>query len=114
MARPKPIGIELKFGLLTGLIILATAIVGTISKWKEFYELFTPNGVLLNWRFVFIVVVLAMIIVWFIMNHFWQKEFNEHEITKKDRDNLKDALKVSENERLTDVITGIPNSRSLE
>lgn len=114
MKRPKPIGVELKFGLIIGLIIILTAIIGTFSKWKEFYDLFAPNGVLLNWRFVFLIVLVSVLIVWFIMNYFWQREYNEHEITKKDRDNYKDALKISENERLTDVITGIPNSRSLQ
>lgn len=114
MERPKPIAIELKLGLIIGLIILATAFIGMIVKWKEFYDFFAPNGVLLSWRFVFFIFTLGILTVWFIMNNFWQKEFNQHEITKKDRDNLKDALKLSENERLTDVITGIPNSRSLE
>ena len=114
MARPKPIAIELKFGLIIGLVIIATAIVGTVAKWKEFYELFVPNGVLLNWRFVFLILAISVITVWFLMNYFWQQEYDKHEITKKDRDNLRDALKISENERLTDVITGIPNSRSLE
>lgn len=110
----KPVAVELKFGLIIGIVVVATAAIGTVTKWKEFYELFVPGGILLNWRFVFLVVFLAVIVVWFIMNHFWQKEFDRHEITKKDRDNLRDALKISENERLTDVITGIPNSRSLE
>ncbi len=114
MARPKPIRIELKFGLIIGLIIILTAIIGIFAEWKEFYNLFAPEGILLNWRFVFIILVLAILIVWFVMNNTWQNEYNQHEITKKDRDNLKDALKISENERLTDVITGIPNSRSLE
>jgi GGDEF domain-containing protein len=114
MTRPKPIGIELKSGLIIGLVILATAIIGMIAKWKEFYDLFVPDGVLLNWRFVFALLVLTVLIVWFLMNYFWQREYDQHEITKKDRDNLMDALKISENERLTDVITGIPNSRSLK
>jgi len=114
MAKPKPIEIEPKFGLIIGLIIIATAVIGTIAKWKEFYDLFVPNGILLNWRFVFLLLFLAVLAVWFVMNYFWQQEYKNHEITKKDRDNFKDALKISENERLTDVITGIPNSRSLE
>lgn len=114
MAKPKPLEIEPKFGLLIGLILIATAVIGTIVKWKEFYELFVPNGVLLNWRFVFLLLIISVLAVWFIMNFFWQQEYKNHELTKKDRDNLKDELKISENERLTDVITGIPNSRSLE
>lgn len=48
------------------------------------------------------------------MNSLWKKEFYAHELTKKERDNLRNELKISENERLTDVITGIPNSRSLQ
>lgn len=110
----KPVSIEVKFGLIIGLIIIATAVIGTFAKWKEFYDLFVPDGIILNWRFVFFIWFISILTVWFIMNFFWQKEYDLHDITKKDRDNLRDSLRISENERLTDVITGIPNSRSLE
>lgn len=112
MSKIKPIA-DTKFGIV-GFVVLATAIIGVIIKWKDFYDFFVPKGNALNIRFFFLIIVLSALIVWFIMNYFWKKEFDEHEITKKDRDNLKNALKLSENERLTDVITGIPNSRSLE
>ncbi len=113
MPNSKPIDTEAQFGVI-GFLILATAAIGAIIEWKGFYDFFVPDGILLNWRFVFLILFISSFIVFFIMNHFWKKEYDEHEITKKDRDNLKDALKISENERLTDVITGIPNSRSLE
>jgi len=113
MTRVKPIIADTRFGIV-GFLILATAVVGVIIKWKEFYDFFVADGIFLNWRFVSLIVIISTLIVWFLMNHFWKKEYDEHEITKKDRDNLKAALKLSENERLTDVITGIPNSRSLE
>ncbi|MEO5595288.1 MAG: GGDEF domain-containing protein [Chitinophagaceae bacterium] len=113
MPKAKPIITDAKFGII-GFLVLVTAVIGIIIKWKEFYDFFVPDGVVLNWRFALLVIFIAIFVVWFIMNHFWKKEYDEHEITKKDRDNLKDALKISENERLTDVITGIPNSRSLE
>lgn len=113
MKRIKPISLDLKYGLILGLVTISTVIFGTISQWKDFYELFVPNGQLLNWRLCAFLLVFTILTVWYIMNFFWQKEYNQHEITKMDRDNLKDALKISENERLTDVITGIPNSRSL-
>jgi GGDEF domain-containing protein len=114
MAKVKPIAIELKSGLIIGAIILLTAIVGTISKWNDFYKFFAPEGILLNWRFVIILLIVSVILCWFIINYYWQKEFIEHDKTKKERDNLYDALKLSDNERLTDIVTGIPNSRSLE
>lgn len=136
MARIKPIAVELKFGLIIGLIILVTAIIGVLSKWNDFYKLFTPGGVLLNWRFVLFLVVLAALIVWFIMNYFWQKEhelnsklelnkqktIDEYEIKiqniNEEHDlkikNLKELLKSSELEYLSDPITGIPNVRRLE
>jgi len=113
MSKAKPIITDAKFGII-GFFVLVTAVIGIIIKWKEFYDFFVPDGVILNWRFALLIIFIAVFVVWFVMNHFWKKEYDEHEITKKDRDNLKDALKISENERLTDVITGIPNSRSLE
>lgn len=64
--------------------------------------------------FLWFVILNAACITWFIMNNFWKREFDAHEVTKADRDILMEELKVSENERLTDVITGIPNARSLQ
>lgn len=113
MPNSKPIDTEAQFGVI-GFLILATAVIGAIIQWKGFYDFFVPDGILLNWRFVFLIIFISSFIVFFIMNHFWKKEYDEHEITKKDRDNLKDTLKISENERLTDVITGIPNSAALK
>ena len=114
MPKAKPIDIDSKFGLLIGFVLLATAIIGVIIEWRGFYDFFVPNGILLNWRFVLLIMIIPALMVWFIMNNSWKKEYDEHEITKKDRDNLIEALKISENERLTDVITGIPNSLSLK
>jgi GGDEF domain-containing protein len=48
------------------------------------------------------------------MNHFWSKEFKEHQTTKFQRDNYRNKLKVEENERLVDIVTGVPNMKSLE
>lgn len=112
MPKVKPIVTDVKYGVI-GFLILATVVIGAIIQWKGFYDFFVTNGILLNWRFVFLIIFFSAFIVWFIMNYFWKKEYEEHEILKKERDNLKDALKSSENQRLTDVITGIPNSSSL-
>jgi GGDEF domain-containing protein len=114
MARLKPIAVEPKFGIVIGVVVLATTLIGTFSKWKEFYSLFAPNGVLLNWRFVFLLIFLASLIVWFIMNYFWQKEQLLNADLELKIENLKDLLKSSEMEHLMDPITGVPNVRSLE
>jgi GGDEF domain-containing protein len=136
MSRLKPIAIELKFGLLIGLIILATTLIGTISKWQEFYDVFAPNGVLLNWRFVFLLIFLTGLATWFIMNYFWLSEqdqnkklelkneelIKEYELKIQNKiseyelkiTNLRDLLRSSELEHLSDPITGIPNVHRLE
>lgn len=114
MARPKPVAIELKSGIIIGFVILATTIIGTFSQWKEFYDLFAPNGVLLNWRFVFLLIFLSVLIVWFTMNYFWQEEQRLNADLELKVENLKDLLKRSELEHLTDPITGVPNVSSLE
>jgi GGDEF domain-containing protein len=100
--------------LIVGFILIATAVIGTFSKWEEFYEIFAPNGLLLNWRFVFLLILLSVLTVWFIMNYFWQKEQNLNADLELSVQNLKDLLKLSELEHLMDPITGIPNVRSLE
>lgn len=113
MPKAKPIVTEsAKFGVIE-FFILATIIIGAIIKWKEFYDFFVPDGISLNWRFVILLIFFSVFSVWFIMNHFWKKEYEEHENAKIEIENLRDELKSSENKSLTDVITGIPNNSSL-
>jgi GGDEF domain-containing protein len=112
-SRIKPLVADTKFTVV-GYIVLVGAIIGIWLKWKDFSEFFFPDGSPLNWKFFSLAIAVSMSTIWFIMNHFWKQEYDAHEITKKDRDNFMEELKISENERLTDIITGIPNSRSLE
>jgi GGDEF domain-containing protein len=113
MARLKPIAIDLKFGLIVSVIILLLAGIETYSKIEEFKKKIFPDGIKLSWDLVFLITSIVIVATWFIMNNFWQKEYNAHKITKDDRDNLIDDLKRADNARLTDVVTGIPNSISL-
>ena len=39
MQKLKPVSVDLKFGLILGLVIIVTAVVGFVSKWKEFTKL---------------------------------------------------------------------------
>src|SRR5690606_18698132 len=109
----KPIVLETKHNFI-GVIVLICAGIGIAIKWTEFHDFFIPKDVFLNWKFFALCVIISVTIIWFIMNGLWEKEFDAHKLTQKDRDNLMDELKISENERLTDIITGIPNTRSLE
>lgn len=113
MTNVKPIDINVNLAVRAILISIIGALV-TDVKLKELYDFFVPNGVLLIWRFLFLTLFILSLVVIIVMDHFWNKEYNSHQITKKDRDNLAKALKDSENRRLTDVITGIPNSESLK
>lgn len=111
--KVKPIILETKHNII-GLALLIGAGIGIAIQWKEFQEFFFPDYIFLNWKFFGLLTVTVSFITWFIMNNLWKSEFDAHEMTKADRDNYMEELKVSENERLTDVITGIPNARSLQ
>jgi diguanylate cyclase (GGDEF)-like protein len=108
----KPVDIG-RFGAIR-VFVLLTAIITAFFEWKQFYDFFVPNGTVLNWRFVILIMFIPAFIVFLLLEYFWYREYTEHEITKKDRDNLKEALGISEERRLTDVITGVPNSESLK
>lgn len=110
----KPINIKYNYGLVIALIILVFALLAFFEKGVKFYELIAPDQNILNWRFVIILIIISSTITWFIMNHFWKKEFEKHQKTKFELDNYHELLKISENERLTDIITGVPNFQSLE
>lgn len=107
---------------LWGITLLV--IVGIIAKF-DILGVIIPNGQLLNWNFVIVLLILLVVItnyiIYKIMLKFLKTEHEEHEITKreheitkKERDNLNILLGDSEKLRLTDVITGIPNSDKLE
>lgn len=127
MTNVKPIDTSSKsvlkrlYEILAAIIIL---IVGATTHWKDVHDFFVPNDIFLNLHFVLLIIFLSNIIVFlvvvFFMNKYWENEYNSHQITKtekdiliKEKDILIDALNTSEHLRLTDVITGIPNSASL-
>lgn len=112
-AEVKPLITDSKFTVI-GYILVLGAIIGVFLKWKDFSDFFFQSGTLLNWKFFTLSIVISASTVWFVMNHFWKQEFDAHEFTRMDNDNLKEKLKISENKRLTDIVTGIPNSSSLE
>ncbi|RZJ90043.1 MAG: GGDEF domain-containing protein [Chryseobacterium sp.] len=109
----KPVVLQTRHNIIA-LVVILTAGVGVFIQWEEFQKFFFPDFNFLTWRFLGLLVITASFITWFIMNNLWKREYDAHELTKADRDNLMEELKISENERLTDVITGIPNARSLE
>jgi GGDEF domain-containing protein len=136
MARIKPIALEAKYGIFIGIAILLTAIFAFISKWNDLIKFFVPNGVLLNWRFVIFLILFVALVIWFILNHFWQKEHklsvalelkmqqlaeahrSDNNNLKEDYeiqiDNLRGLLRRSKLEYLSDPITGVPNVKRLE
>jgi diguanylate cyclase (GGDEF)-like protein len=112
MVNIKPIDIG-RFGLkeiIAFLILIGVAIIGNSFKIIDFCNFFVLNGTLLNWHFVLLLLLFVIIV----MDYFWNVEYNKHSITKKERDNFEEALRTSENRRLTDVITGVPNSEGLK
>lgn len=110
----KPLDIKNKYGFLIALIIVVIAIFGFFEKGIKLYKLIVPNGEILNWRFVAALTILVGLIVWFIMNHLWRKEFEKNQKLEFDLENYREELKISENDRLTDIITGVPNLQSLK
>ena len=111
--RIQPVVLDQKFNI-AGFIVFLGALTGSILKWKDFSEFFYKGSSLLNWHFFALCIFCSVFAIWFVLNNLWKQEYDAHDLTKKDRDNLMEELRISENERLTDVITGVPNSRSLE
>jgi GGDEF domain-containing protein len=113
MSQLQPLKLKGKTGFL-GLLVLLTAVGGFILKWKEILEFLNPAGASwLNWRFVVACIFVTALVTWLGMNQLWLKEFSSHQQTKNERDNFENLLSISEEERMTDVVTGIPNGTKL-
>jgi GGDEF domain-containing protein len=112
MAELKPFEIKTKVGIV-GIVVLVAAFIAAVMKLEGFYKFLVPNGVWLNWRFVFSLICITGLIVWFIMNEFWKNEYEKHQQARFEVENLKNQLNASEKRRMTDIITGIPNSSML-
>jgi GGDEF domain-containing protein len=113
MAKIHPVELTVKTGII-GFVVLLTALLGIAVKWEAFYNFFLPDGKALNWRFVLLLAFVAALLVWFVMNDLWRREFAAHQKTKFECDNLRGLLSTSEKQRMTDVITGVPNRGQLE
>ncbi|MHB8100914.1 MAG: GGDEF domain-containing protein [Methanosarcina sp.] len=117
MVDLKPIALHIKFGIKQGLGYLITILIGvTVASFKlnDIVNFFVPNSTFLNWHFVSFLIIFPAFIVFLIMYYLWINESNKHEIAKKEINNLEEALRNSEVRRLTDVITGVPNSEALK
>ena len=110
----KPIGFKKEYGIPLTILIVLIAISQSVNKGKDFVEFIIPEGLLLNWRFVAFLTFIAVFITWFLMNLLWKKEFDNHQKTRFEKENYFEKLRDSENKRLTDVITGVPNMESLK
>lgn len=110
----KPLEIKLKYGFIIGFIAIVITLFGVVEKGEKFLLYITPNQNLLNWRFFTAMILMGMLAVWIVLNRYWWKEFEAHQKTKFEKENFEMELKKLENERLTDVITGIPNTMSLQ
>ena len=108
----RPLEFDVKTGVV-GTVVAVTALVGFIIKWDEFLEWLAPEGDLLNWRFFFVVVLCVAAVVGIIFHELWRREFLSRRRADLEIENLKRQLDISERERMTDVITGVPNGSSL-
>ena len=108
----KPVQIENRYGIAIGLLIVIIGIVSSIDELYEFASHFFSDN--LNWKSLVSSVIASGFFIWFIMNYFWSKEYKEHQTTKFERDNYKSKLKTEENARLVDIVTGVPNMKSLQ
>lgn len=112
--KMKPVQLENKYGIIIGLLILIVGLASSIDEFTKFLIAVFSDKNFLNWKSFLFLIMLSCFTIWFIMNHYWSKEYKEHQNTKFERDNYRDRLKFEENARLVDVVTGVPNMKSLE
>ncbi len=76
--------------------------------------MFFPNGQILTHQFLILLIVVTNLIVFLLMYNKIFKEKTNHTKTKVQLENFKQLLYDSEKERLTDVVTGIPNEQKFK
>ena len=109
-SRPAPPALVAKVAAalvsVSGLITLAT-------QWKDVRTFLFPTGSVLSWPFLVFCLLLTNFVVWFIINQRWYREHVQYQYTKLDFANLEARFNAAEQERLTDVITGVSNEAKL-
>lgn len=106
--------LDISNNVLSGIIgAFITVALGAIT-FNGISAFLIPNNNLLNWRLVFVSIIVCsldtFVLMWFIL----EGEQRKHQRTSFERDNFKTKLSISEKRRLTDLITGIPNGDSLK
>jgi len=108
----RPLELGVRTGVI-GVIIAVTALLGFLMEWDEILAWLRKDGDWLNWRFVTILLICDALIVGFLFHELWKREYYDHRRTELDNENLRALLDESERQRMTDVITGVPNGSRL-
>jgi GGDEF domain-containing protein len=83
-------------------------------EWERVEKVFFPDGQILTPQFLILLMVITNLIVFLLMYNRYFKEKSDHQKTKVQLENYKKLLYDSEKERLTDVVTGIPNEQKFK
>jgi|GEM_PF-3766703 len=108
MDKEKIINKIFENGLVTAFTLMFTTILVIISNWIQFgpiSNLFAPNGNLLNWNFITLIIIVTNLFAYLMMGWLWKNEYEKFQSIKNERDTLKNLLGDSQKLILTDVVT---------
>lgn len=115
----KPLDLEINvsaknvLGIFFSLLLSITATIFASIHFQDILNFFFPDSHI-SWYLVYCLIALFVVITFLIMHHIWKKEYDAHQKTRYEKENLEIRLTNSEKRRLIDLITGIPNRVCLE
>lgn len=83
-------------------------------EWERVEKVFFPNDQIFSPQFLILLIIITNTAVFLLMYNRLYKERNDHQKTRVQVENYKKLLYDSEKERLTDVVTGIPNEQKFK
>lgn len=105
-------------GTLIGVISLVSGLVTVATPWPTVWSVvwnfFFPSETNFSWPFLLLCIIVSSSLVWFVVNLGWHIEYVKHQETKYQLANLIERFDISEQQRLIDVITGVPNETKLK
>ena len=88
--------------------------VGSMTWVKPVYDWAMPNGDWLNYRLLSLILAILLIVTFLVMNQLWWTQFEKCNEVELKKENYFQRLTASEQARLMDFQTGLPNGEQFK
>jgi diguanylate cyclase (GGDEF)-like protein len=109
----KPFNIKPWYAII-GILGLIGSVAGSMAWIKPVYEWAVPSGEWLNYRLLSLILTILLVVTFLVMNQLWWTQYEKCIEAELKKENYYQRLTTSEQARLMDFQTGLPNGEQFK